>query len=94
MRARVVDVVVPTFGVVRLRIFHECPTFHTGRAIGPAVMGSWWAERGLDRWVYLWEIDTPRAQSWLEVAIDNAIGPAAADAARAAQDARAEAPDV
>jgi hypothetical protein len=92
MRARTVDVDVPTLGRVRLRIFHHCPAFHTGRALGPGVMASWWAERGLDGWVYLWESDNPRAGLALETAIEYTIGDQGADLARRAQDAAAEAP--
>jgi hypothetical protein len=94
MRARVVDVIVPTIGPVRLRLYHACPAFHTGSALGPGVMARWWAERGLEGWVYLWDIDNPRAKYPLEEAIADALEPSPADLIRAAQDAAAEAPDA
>jgi hypothetical protein len=94
MRARIIDREVPTIGTVRFRIYHSCPAFHCGSALGPGVMGRWWAERGLEGWVYLWDIDNVRAQYPLEETIADALYASPADLARAAQDARAESPDV
>ena len=93
MSDRVIDLDVPTIGAVRLRIFHACPAFHTGRALGPGVMGAWWAQLERGRWVYLWDIDNQRARYPLESAIDDAL-PSPADLVRADQDARAEAPNA
>jgi len=80
-------------GHVRVRVFHACPEFHCGRVIGANIVGSWWAERGVAGWVYLWNSDNLTAQAWLEEVITAAL-PSPADVARRAQDERYEAPDA
>jgi hypothetical protein len=94
MRGRVVDLDVPTIGTVRLRLYHECATFHCGSAIGPSVLARWWAERVAGSWVYLWDSDNVRHEFALATAIDNELDPDPVDLAREAQDARYEMPDA
>jgi hypothetical protein len=93
MRSKVVDLEVPTIGTVKLRLFHACPAFCCGNVIGPGVFGYWWAERGLDSWLFTWALDNLTVRFALEEAIDLAL-PSPADLARLAQDARVEAPDA
>jgi hypothetical protein len=92
MRAKPITLEVPTIGTVQIRVFHACPSFHTGRAISPSVLGQWWAERGLDGWVYLWDLDNIRARFALEAAIEAVLPLSPSDLARSAQDTRGEEP--
>jgi hypothetical protein len=92
MRARPTVVDVPSIGTVRLTLYHVCPSFHCGRAIGPGVLGQWWAERGLESWVYMWDLDNLRARYPLESAIESVLPVHAADLVRVAQDAHGEGP--
>ena len=85
---RTIDLEVPTLGHVRLRVYHACPAFHCGSAIGAGGMGRSWA----DHCVCLWDIDSPRNQFALESAIAAALDPSPADLVRMAQDCLYEGP--
>jgi len=76
---------------ITVRVYHRCATGAAGSVQGPGpARGYWWLEGNSLRTVST-DLD---AQDWQVAAIVRELGVFPADAARAAQDARAEAPDL
>lgn len=74
-------------------VYHRCPTFATG-SIGAGEV-TWWAEAAPDgNWRVLMRGARPYERPALEAAIRDELCATPAQAAAAAQDARAEAPDL
>lgn len=76
---------------ITVRAYHRCATGAAGSVQGPGdARGYWWIEGDELRMV---STDLS-ARGWQAAAIMRELGVRPADAARAAQDARAEAPDL